>query len=174
MLLSWLLAACSSGSSTAPLRPRPAATHPLGVALSDIEYFFAGLGAPQTGWSQGGSQNASGPLRGMDTYTGGAGLLKIDVIGNPNDETEISVAYTVVNAADSTKANAVMTATIRRFAPGAVPWIRGALGAADGTAGYFGGSSANDTTGKIALSFSTSNTKNHDLVLVLAGGKIAG
>lgn len=173
VLLSSLLAACSSGASTTTPRPRPAATHPLGITLSDIEHFYAGLGAPQTGWLQGGAESASGPLHGMDNYTGGAGLLKVDVIGSPNDETELSVVYTIVDAADSTKANAVMTATVRQFAPGALPWIRGALSAADGTAGYFGGSSADDTSGQIALSFSTGNTENHDLVLVLAGGRIA-
>lgn len=95
------------------------------------------------------------------------------MIGNPNDETELSVVYTIVRAADATKANSVMLATVRQFAPGAVPWIRGALRATDGTAGYFGGSSAIDTSGSTALIFGTGNTARHDLVLTLAGGKVA-
>jgi hypothetical protein len=175
LALLWsLLASCSSGSSTAPPRPSPAATHPLGVTLADIQHFFNGLGASQTGWVQGGPEETSGPLHGMDTYTGGGGELKLDVIGNPNDETEMSVVYTIATTADATKANAVILSTVREFAPGAGPWIRGALRATDGPAGYFGGSSATDTSGPVALTFSTGNTKVHDLVLTLAGGTVTG
>ncbi len=173
-LLSWILAACSSGSSTpAPPGSRPATTHPLGASLSVIEAFFNQHGAPPTGWLQGTSAKESGPLKGMDSYTGGAGHLKIDVIGNPADETELSVDYTIADAADSKTANAIMMATVQQFAPGAVAWIRGALGATDGTAGYFGGSSSVDTSGQFALSFSTSDTNQKGLLLILAGGKIA-
>ncbi len=109
----------------------------------------------------------------MDNYTGGAGRLRIDVIGNPADETELSVEYAIASAADSIAAKAVMLATVQHFAPGAVAWIRGALEATDGTAGYFGGSSSNDTSGHIALSFSTSDTDHHGLSLILARGKMA-
>jgi hypothetical protein len=172
-LLSSLLVACSSGSSSAPPAPSRATTHPFGVTLSDIEHFFQRHGAPLTGWTQLANEKESGPLHGMANYTGGAGPLKVDVTGNPADETELSVDDTISGAAGARAANAVMLATVQRFAPGAVAWIRGALGATDGTAGYFGGSSSDDTSGRIALSFSTSDTKRSGLLLILAGGKVA-
>jgi hypothetical protein len=103
----------------------------------------------------------------LDNYTGGAGRLKIDVIGNPADETELSVDCAIASAADAITANAVMLATVQQFAPGAVAWIRGAVGATDGTVGYFGGSSSTDKSGHIALSFSTSGTNHDGLYLVL-------
>jgi hypothetical protein len=172
-LLSWLLAACSSGSSTLTPPSHTTTTHPFGASLSVIEAFFNRHGAPPTGWLQGTSEKESGPLKGLDSYTGGAGHLKIDVIGNPTDETELSVDYTIADGADSTTANAIMMATVQQFAPGAVAWIRGGLGATDGTAGYFGGSSSTDTSGQIALLFSTSDTSQKGLLLILAGGKVA-
>jgi hypothetical protein len=173
-LLSSLLVACSSGApSAAPSASPPAKTHPFGVTLLEIEDFFNSHGAPPAGWLQGPIEKQPGPLNGMDNYTGGVGRLKIEVIGNPADETELSVDYFITNAADAMSANALMLKIIQRFAPGAVAWIRGALGATDGTAGYFGGSGANDTSGQIALSFSTSDTNRKGLSLVLAGGKVA-
>jgi hypothetical protein len=172
VLLSSLVAACSSGSTAPPVTP-PAITQPFGFTLSKIERFFDNHGAPPTGWSQGAPETQSGPLNGLDNYTGGAGRLKIDVIGNPTDETELSVEYAIASAANSIAANAVMLATVQHFAPGAVAWIRGALGATDGTAGYFGGSSSTDTSGHIALSFSTGNTNHSGLYLIIAGGKVA-
>jgi len=172
VLLASLVAACSSGSATTPLATS-ASTHPFGFTLSKIERFFNSHGAPPTGWSQGPQETNPGPLHGMDTYTGGTGPLRIDVIGNSTDETELSVDYTIASAADASTANAVMLATVQQFAPGAVGWIRGAIGATDGTVGYFGGSSSTDTSGHIALSFSTSDTNHKGLSLILAGGKIA-
>jgi hypothetical protein len=174
VLLSSLLAACSSGTpSAAPHTSSPATTHPFGVTLAQIEHFFSTHGAPQTGWSQGASETQTGPLHGMDTYTGGMGRLRIDAIGDPADETQLSVDFTITNATDATDANALMLATVKQFAPGAVAWIRGAVNATDGTAGYFGGSGADDTSGQIALSFTTSDSNPKGLSLILAGGKVA-
>jgi hypothetical protein len=164
-LLSLLGAACSSGS-TASVAPS-ASTHPIEFTLSNTERFFNSQGATPTGWSQGAREKETGPLHGLDTYTGGASRLSIDVIGNPADETELSVDDAIASAADSIAANAVMLATVQHFAPGAVAWIRGALAATDGTAGYFGGSSSTDTSGHFALSFNTSGTNHHGLHLVL-------
>jgi hypothetical protein len=172
-MLSSLLAACSSGSpSAAPRATPPATTHPLGVPLSEIEHFFNTRGARPGAWTQGANDTTSGPLNGMDTYTGGMGRLKLEVIGDPTDETELSVEYGIGGAADARAANALMLKTVQQFAPGAVAWIRGALAADDGTAGYFGGSGALDTSGQVALSFSTSDTNRKGLSLILTGGKI--
>ncbi len=164
------LAACSSFSSGKPVPHMT--THPLGVTLSAIERFFAQHGAPVSSWAQGPIDSVSGPLDGMGSYTGGAGLLKIDVIGSPADETELSVSYTIADAADSKDANALMLAVVRRFAPGAVAWITGGVEADDGANGYFAGAGASDTSGQVALSFSTAGTKPDGLDLVLAGGAI--
>ncbi len=110
----------------------------------------------------------------MDSFSASAGPLDVDVIGNPADETQFSVGYAIADGRDARRANALMLAVVRHFAPGAVAWITGAVGADDGSNGYFAGAGAGDTSGKVALSFATGGAdKDKGLFLTVAGGKVA-
>jgi hypothetical protein len=163
-----LLAACSSVSS--PPTTRSTVPAPIGASLSAIERFFSTHGVPLTKWSRAGNEQG-GTLKGMESYIGGAGPLDVEVVGNPSDESQLGIDYIVSNPADNANAKALVLATVQHYASGAAAWIRGAVDSLDGSNGFFAGSSVNDTSGNILLSFSTTNAKLKTILLKLGGFK---